>query len=419
MKKKNSSNNKWRSYHIFYCFCLPFWVALSLIFTQFFKALYLFASILIKQNYFTAINSICRWMSPYLIKFHKNNINVLEFLLDLVILKNLIRMTRLDLTCQIISPMFMAGVDPKVPDLRTTSFKGLIRFWWRAANPHLPNLKKLANCEANIFGSADQEFGRSKLVFELSEFHLPQKETPMLPHRVKGNNELGNGKAFTRLAYEEGSQFQLTLKLLRDPVQSKINDDKVALLGKDSLMSLLAISFALGGFGKRSRRGMGSVQIQQIKVDKKENQDDFLPITPQGLSAHLNNLAISYPGIETPYFSWDEKKQLIVNEGLRGNFLPIPYIKEVRFGTPTTIEQLLETTGEVSHQLLKKNGYFYHSSIGAGGKYRLASPIIVSSLPQEDETVLPVITTLNTIPAKGKVDEDLQDSFIKRILEGV
>jgi len=31
-----------------------------------------------------------------------------------------------------ITPLFMAGADGKTPELRPPSFKGMMRFWWRA-----------------------------------------------------------------------------------------------------------------------------------------------------------------------------------------------------------------------------------------------------------------------------------------------
>jgi len=35
--------------------------------------------------------------------------------------------------CEVITPMFMAGADGRKPELRPSEFKGMMRFWWRAA----------------------------------------------------------------------------------------------------------------------------------------------------------------------------------------------------------------------------------------------------------------------------------------------
>ncbi len=52
-------------------------------------------------------------------------------------------MKTIEFECETITPMFLAGADGKTPELRPPSIKGLMRFWWRAINGHLPlnNLK--------------------------------------------------------------------------------------------------------------------------------------------------------------------------------------------------------------------------------------------------------------------------------------
>ncbi len=57
--------------------------------------------------------------------------------------------------------MFLAGADGKTPELRPPSIKGLMRFWWRAMNGHLP-LEELKKEEGKIFGTSDEKIGRSK-----------------------------------------------------------------------------------------------------------------------------------------------------------------------------------------------------------------------------------------------------------------
>ncbi len=53
------------------------------------------------------------------------------------------KMKTIEFECETITPMFLAGADGKTPELRPPSIKGLMRFWWRAMNGHLPlnNLK--------------------------------------------------------------------------------------------------------------------------------------------------------------------------------------------------------------------------------------------------------------------------------------
>ncbi len=65
---------------------------------------------------------------------------------------------------RIVTPMFVSGLDPKVPELRPPSIKGALRFWWRAlewgrclrqaGDQTVAGLRLLHRLEAELFGSA-------------------------------------------------------------------------------------------------------------------------------------------------------------------------------------------------------------------------------------------------------------------------
>ena len=40
-------------------------------------------------------------------------------------------------TCVVLTPCFSMGLIEKTPELRPSSFKGIMRFWWRAINGNL------------------------------------------------------------------------------------------------------------------------------------------------------------------------------------------------------------------------------------------------------------------------------------------
>lgn len=67
-------------------------------------------------------------------------------------------------TCEVITPMFLAGADGSTPELRPASIKGAMRFWWRAMNGGLVrkdeqgrwDYSELKKRESEIFGGTSQ-----------------------------------------------------------------------------------------------------------------------------------------------------------------------------------------------------------------------------------------------------------------------
>ena len=60
-------------------------------------------------------------------------------------------------TYRVTTPLFCAGTDPNRAELRLPSFKGALRFWWRALAPLRwgDDLEVIRRQENEIFGSAD------------------------------------------------------------------------------------------------------------------------------------------------------------------------------------------------------------------------------------------------------------------------
>ena len=68
-------------------------------------------------------------------------------------------MSKLTVTLEIVTPLFMAGAEPRgKPELRAASFRGALRFWWRAAVGGLigDDPKRLRESEASLFGSPER-----------------------------------------------------------------------------------------------------------------------------------------------------------------------------------------------------------------------------------------------------------------------
>ncbi len=180
------------------------------------------------------------------------------------------------------TPLFMAGADQNSAELRLPSFKGVLRFWWRAlAWPRMEgDLEAIRQEEAWVFGSSDG--GQSHVILSMA----PRRQPGVLRKGAKlmdgarvvgeGSRYLGYGlmHAFsskktgveagelTRPCLPQGFGFNVTL-LLRD--RDSWSDQRI-----HGLVDALKALGLFGGMGARSRRGWGSLRLDRIVIDGKE-----------------------------------------------------------------------------------------------------------------------------------------------------
>jgi len=282
-------------------------------------------------------------------------------------------MKAISFKCEIITPMFMAGADGKTPELRPPSIKGMMRFWWRAINGHL-SLKELREKEGEFFGTSDEGVGRSK--FSLIVSDLRSNETPisLMPHHTKGYCSSANTACYG-FDFKQGlcKKGNLLKGILGSFSTRFVISNKMSL---DVIKNLFIITTILGGLGKRSRRGFGSVRIVQI--------DD--KTAPQYNS--INDLYNLLDLIKPSAFVLNKTKIEIISSAVleRAKY---PYIKEIEIGKTSKHDELLKKIGEASH-----THDCYHTGF-AEKPYRFASPIYVSVIKNDTGEFLPIVTTLN------------------------
>ncbi len=278
-------------------------------------------------------------------------------------------MEKIIFECETITPMFMYGADGKTPELRPTSIKGIMRFWWRAINGHL-SLIELKKQEDEIFGSTEK---KSKLViYRINVTETKDFKISTTPHHKKGycsknNNSKGcyfNGNSCMKANQRVGKLY--TFKITMDIKPNRY-------MTKEQLKNFFIIATTLGGFGQRSRRGFGSIQISKI-----DNIAFNSPKTTQEIKAKINDA-----------FKYNSE-------------INYPYIKNIEIGKKyTNFQNLLETIGKASHNYnCDELGY-------AKRQNRLASPIYVSVLKFSDNDYRPIITTLKNTKSNniGKVND--------------
>lgn len=185
-------------------------------------------------------------------------------------------MNKLFVEMKLVSPAFVGGVDQGKTELRAASLRGLLRFWWRVAQPPM-SARELLRKESGLFGST--ETGQSKFLMRVTE----DKVKP-LPAGTTVNNSIGylgygiaeyrpqQGVQTIRDALDAGSQFTLQLTF------KKSHEDDVG-----ELLDALWCLTHLGGMGSRSRRSFGSMVVTRVEGA------DFpdLPHSPKDLKERI------------------------------------------------------------------------------------------------------------------------------------
>ena len=188
---------------------------------------------------------------------------------------------RIEATYSVVTPLFCAGADSKTPEVRLPSFKGALRYWWRALawSRCRGDLEVVRREEDGLFGSAGG--GQSRV---LMRWASPPERTPIPVNEVlrvrAGGEVVGDGarylgygvmEAFPRANRRTGQRTaagQLTRACLAP------FDFTVQMRGRDlneqeltSLRDALVALGILGGLGAKSRKGYGSLVLQDLRVN--------------------------------------------------------------------------------------------------------------------------------------------------------
>ena len=183
-------------------------------------------------------------------------------------------MNQLELTVRVVTPVYLAGADGRTPELREASFKGLLRFWYRAFDPDFQDH------EPKNFGGAGPGLGQSSFALRLSGngVRRPWRWNDALVGRFdegrgrrtkNGIRYLANMAVPRRHAIAPDTEFKLRVLCLRPAVAP---EHRRALLGG------LWLLFHLGGAGSRSRRGFGSFSLRGWASSDKSPEIGELPL---------------------------------------------------------------------------------------------------------------------------------------------
>ena len=183
---------------------------------------------------------------------------------------------------RVTTPMFCGGAAPEtVAELRLPSFKGALRFWWRAlAWRRLGgNLAAVREEEAKLFGSSDR--GQSRVAMSMRPPRALQIKKGDVLKESGGDRTVGDGVRYLGYGLMEafassrkGTRTgELTRPCLRAPFDFRVRMALRTPADVDSLRHALVALGTLGGMGARSRKGFGSLSLRSLHVDGASDWD--------------------------------------------------------------------------------------------------------------------------------------------------
>jgi len=193
---------------------------------------------------------------------------------------------------EILTPIIMAGAETALPEIRTQSIKGLLRWWYRFYKSSLVNsLDELKKAEAEIWGSTDKASLIKLQILSKPDStqyaHLCMNDQRTKPPASKPYDKI------KRKSYYPHATFQLKLSFSPFCTLSK---------KKEVIISLWLLSM-LGGIGARWRRGFGSIKL---KINNQTEYEDFSFEYPANrveeiLKTHLYNNASQWTSFSSNF----------------------------------------------------------------------------------------------------------------------
>ncbi len=237
-------------------------------------------------------------------------------------------------TYQIVTPLFLGDVNHDPDDgIRPPSFKGMLRFWWRALNwslymeqsnnNEIAALKLLHQEEARLFGHSMEgdEGGQGCFLLSMT-----------MPNHIKKTSkgeihpEFKKSDAARYLGYGVMESFasRVTGAEAGQLIRGCINENQsftVKLLFKKNIEpsvqeALMALGL-LGGLGSRTRRGLGSITLEKITQSTVEDEETEKTLFEKATTAEayqqqiqaLLNGKLSAPN-PAPYTCFDDQSRI-------------------------------------------------------------------------------------------------------------
>ncbi|MEO0272361.1 MAG: type III-B CRISPR module RAMP protein Cmr1 [candidate division WOR-3 bacterium] len=342
----------------------------------------------------------------------------------------------LELKCRVITPMFMGGSDGLTPELRPSEFKGMMRWWWRAMKS-CKDVSALRDEESLFFGGTGNGQGKSKVALRIINQDVRFEKRSVIevyPGKIEGLKYIlystfalkSGGARIIKGFITPGSTFLVRLAAF---------DEESFRVGISSLW----MAIYLGGFGARSRRGGGNLEIIGEPISsggirfgfksQSNSVSDLKSFLESNLYAIKKNLKVCQEVVHDKYTSLHNAKVYLLNpEGSWTSALDTlgSIYKNYRrslsrmsakgvFGMPVVIMQ-------------RKQKIVPYNAQGRKLSERFASPLIFKVIKISEKAYVPVVIRLSPggvskigVEGRGQTwdfDGTILDDFINRGLSG-
>ncbi|MDD4401597.1 MAG: hypothetical protein PHI24_06895 [Desulfitobacteriaceae bacterium] len=240
-------------------------------------------------------------------------------------------------------------------ELRGSSIRGVLRYWWRSLQTGNNTPASLLQKEQALFGGSsggDESTCRSPLLLMLSsrdrEAIRDTKMDKLCPHR--GNTNM----AIPSFALKPERKLRIEMKVLNKDSQ-----------GWDTYVNYFLITFMLAGFGQRSRRGSGAVQLDEFK---------WMDVTEfrKALQTILTDLHLGQEFNFRPNHS-----SCLVERTVQTDTYPYPRLMRIWLGQASNSAKDVRTKiSEAGHIANPGNSQQMLGNVGRRGTPRLASPLL-------------------------------------------
>ena len=192
--------------------------------------------------------------------------------------------TTIEVTYRVTTPLFCGGADPdRDPEIRLPSFKGVLRYWWRALawTRHGGDLREVQQEEDEIFGSAGG--GQSRVSMRLtpgpvtSVRQIRAGQVLRAGEHGSSRRTVGDGARYFGYGVMEAFRSkkkgtkpgQLTRPCLKAPFEISVTlrVRGLAPAQLELLTKALVTLGTIGGMGAKSRKGYGSLATKTLCVN--------------------------------------------------------------------------------------------------------------------------------------------------------
>ena len=168
--------------------------------------------------------------------------------------------------CEVVTPLFLGGANPKEAELRVPPIKAAMRFWWRALYDG-GNIEQMAKEEAAIFGSTEK---KAIVSVQLSG----DTAKPLLKDLPPGKMVSVEGKSFPAsiINYLSYGLFEYNREVRKNVYNREHIEPKATFkltvhyprATENDVVKTLRTMITFGGLGARSRNGFGSIHCDDL-----------------------------------------------------------------------------------------------------------------------------------------------------------